>query len=421
MKKVVFLFLLALGVSITSIGATSTFKEADYTISMTAYRNSYNKLAFHIEKLGENPFTFDWDKGETNVYLRGVKEVNGDHLFYGSIHYGAFENYTYDAYVLLVNEDGVVLKEFSFDCGHDERILNVFMIDEIILFQVWSNDEFSRERVQFFTELRTYDYEYNLINSVRYEEYYYHTHVDNDHFFFSTNPNTNVGMANSELDLFYEDDSLKIETNTIYKNEVEIPNVNSAVLNGKDVDNGLSITYPGNYELLYNNFTYKFVVDVEITGVDDGGVYDEAVTPVITAGDITLNGEKFISGTMISEPGSYSLTVKGEAGYSKSKDFTISSNVSGILNNHVYEDDVTIQFDGEGYLNNVHMSSPIMISDPGEYMLKIQGANDYFESYYFTVEEDENETSFLKFVQTYDIVLFVVVLGAGFFTLKKKK
>jgi hypothetical protein len=421
MKKIVFLFLLSLIASFTNVGASTTFKEDTYTITITSYRNDYGKIAQHIEKLGTNPFVFDLDKEEQNVFLEGVKEINGEHVFYGALNSGSEEDRVFDAYVLLVKESGEHLDEFSFDCGHDERILNVFMIDELILFQVWSNDEYNRGQLQFFTELRTYDYEYNLIDSVRYEEYYYHTHAENDYYFFSTNPNTNVGMVNSDLEIFYGQDSLKIETGTIYTNKVDIPIINDATLNGIEVKNGVSISYPGNYSLEYNGFTYRFIVDVDIQGVESGGVYDEEITPIITSGDITLNGEKFISGTTIKEPGRYKLTVTGESGYIKSVEFVISSNVDGVLNNQTYTDDVTIDFDGEGYLNNVHMSSPILVSEPGEYTLKIQGANDYFESYYFTVEEEIDETSVIQFIQTYDIVLFVVVMGGGYFVLRKKK
>lgn len=421
MKKIVFLFLLMIGLSFTNVGAQDTFEEENYTFTVTAYRNQYGKLAHHIEKIGENPFVLDWDKGEDNVYFEGVKEINGEHVFFGSINSGAEENRVFDGYILLVSESGETIDELSFDCGHDEHVIDVFMMDEIILVQLWSNNEYSRDQLQYFTELRTYDYEYNLIDSVRYSEYYYHTHVKNGYYFFGTNSTTSVGMINSDLEIFYETDSLKIAKDTVYDKEVDIPLINSAILNGTEVFNPIKISYPGIYNLIYNGFNYRFTVDSEINGVEDSGVYDEPVTPTVSEGNSTLNGEQFISGTTISKPGNYILTIVGEGGYKNSKHFTISSSIKGVLNNQTYHEAVNIEFDGEGYLNNVHMTSPIIVSEIGDYTLKIQGENDYYESYFFTVEEEVKDTSFLKFVQTYDIVLFVVVMGAGYFILKKKK
>lgn len=421
MKKIVFLFLLIIGVSFTNVGAQDTFEEENYTFTVNAYRNEYGKIAYHIEKIGENPFVLDFDKGENSVNFKGVKEINGEHAFFGSINSSAEEGRVFDGYVLLVSETGETIDEFFVDCGNDEHIIDIFMLDEIILFQVWSNDEYNRGQLQYFTELRTYDYEYNFIDSVRYNEYYFHTHVEKGYYFFGTNSTTSVGMFNSDLEPFYATDTLKIAKDTIFDKEVNIPLINSAMLNGTEVFNPIKITYPGIYNLIYNGFNYRFTVDSEITGVEDNEVYDEPVTPIVLEGNSTLNGEQFISGTTISKPGNYTLTIVGEGGYKKSKHFTISSSVRGILNNQTYHEEVNIEFEGEGYLNNVHMTSPIIVNETGDYTLKIQGENDYFESYFFTVDEEIKDTSILKIIQTYDIVLFVAVMGAGYFILKKKK
>ena len=56
----------------------------------------------------------------------------------------------------------------------------------------------------------------------------------------------------------------------------------------------------------------------------------------------------------------------------------------------------------------------------GEYILKINGENNYLETYFFSIEKIEEETRFIDFVQRVDILVLVVVLVSGGIILKKK-
>ncbi|WP_145407642.1 InlB B-repeat-containing protein [Paenibacillus xylanexedens] len=59
----------------------------------------------------------------------------------------------------------------------------------------------------------------------------------------------------------------------------------------------------------YLIITYSEIVNIEITGVVDGSLYNTNVAPTFNTGTATLNGNPFTSGTTISAEGSYSLTV----------------------------------------------------------------------------------------------------------------
>lgn len=93
-----------------------------------------------------------------------------------------------------------------------------------------------------------------------------------------------------------------------------------------------------------NNHASKsvsFIVDktaptITVANVTDGAYYKTGVTPVITISDtylknssVTLNGQPYLSGTLISDPGSYTLTVSADdmAGNSASQaiHFTIDT------------------------------------------------------------------------------------------------
>ncbi|MFB8374644.1 InlB B-repeat-containing protein [Paenibacillus taichungensis] len=59
----------------------------------------------------------------------------------------------------------------------------------------------------------------------------------------------------------------------------------------------------------YLIITYSEIVNIEITGVVDGGLYNTNVTPQFNVGTATLNGSQLTSGTQVSAEGSYTLTV----------------------------------------------------------------------------------------------------------------
>ncbi|MGE7842387.1 S-layer homology domain-containing protein [Lysinibacillus sp. NPDC093712] len=59
----------------------------------------------------------------------------------------------------------------------------------------------------------------------------------------------------------------------------------------------------------YLIITYSEIVDIQVTGVQDGGLYSTNVTPQFNIGTATLNGSPFTSGTQITAEGSYTLTV----------------------------------------------------------------------------------------------------------------
>ena len=98
----------------------------------------------------------------------------------------------------------------------------------------------------------------------------------------------------------------------------------TATLNGEPYVSGTRIAARGNYTLIVedeigNIITKEFGIDKDkpkITGVIDGGEYNEFVIPIITDLNldiVTLNGETFISGTKISIPGTYNLVAIDKA------------------------------------------------------------------------------------------------------------
>ena len=98
-------------------------------------------------------------------------------------------------------------------------------------------------------------------------------------------------------------------------------NVGTATLNGKRYIAGAPITKNDSYKLVVTNGDKQTEVNFTVTGgeaadalpvvtgVAEGGEYDEPVTINWDVGEATLNGEAIEKGTEISEPGNYMLQV----------------------------------------------------------------------------------------------------------------
>lgn len=151
-----------------------------------------------------------------------------------------------------------------------------------------------------------------------------------------------------------------IENGKVYNEEI-IPEVASNeeaafkyTLNGKEYDSKSSIKEDGDYVLNVqatdkagnvSNKEVKFSVDrtpanIFVTGVEDGKVYNEPVTPIIETDDkdatlkYTLNGKDYDGKSRIDEDGKYILKVKAldKAGNSSEKAINFAIDRSALKN-----------------------------------------------------------------------------------------
>ena len=92
----------------------------------------------------------------------------------------------------------------------------------------------------------------------------------------------------------------------------------SATLDGEPYEEWTPITAPGEHFFFFSDgrtdveisFTIKEEYDTPVvSGVENGGVYNEGVTLTWDVGEATLNGEEIGSGAFVSEPGDYTLRV----------------------------------------------------------------------------------------------------------------
>ncbi|PZT52556.1 InlB B-repeat-containing protein [Paenibacillus silvae] len=102
-----------------------------------------------------------------------------------------------------------------------------------------------------------------------------------------------------------------------------------ATLNGSEYLNGTPIGSEGSYTLVvtnnYGTTTVSFTIDLTpptVDGVRNGGRYTVPPTITFSDGNAKLNGEAFISGSQVSQEGSYTLIVTDEANNSSTLTFS---------------------------------------------------------------------------------------------------
>lgn len=424
MKKTVFLLLFFTFLSFnTSLNATTeplVFGFEDYEIRLNVISHPVQGRGYRVQKLGENAFNIDKVFLNQKVFITNCVEINDLHVFYGYSHNYEGNNY-YDAFTMILDKEGNEKFVMFDDFGDLEEVRQIVEIDNILLFHIEQSMEDDFGDIVFNDNIFvTYDFEFNKLNQTSIDTDLKRKAYTNQLFLYDFDYEGDFsGALNSELEILL-DDTLDISNNQVFIESTTILFVNEATLNGKEVEHGVTIDYPGFYDLEYNDYTYRFIVEPIVTGVIDNEVYLESVTPIVESGKAYLNNDLYISGTPIIAPGNYALKIVGVNGYEKEFNFTINPNVTGILNDKVYDDEVEIEFDGEGYLNNTYIESPFTVSEDGEYLLKIKGEGNYLETYYFTVESEEETASVIDYVQKYDVVVLGVVVIVGGIILKKK-
>ncbi len=419
MKRIVFL-LLVFFISKSSVKAsiTKTFEDGETTYIVTDYYEEGSR-GFILEKKGIDPFiTSLVVQGETYI-VNGVTELNNTVYVYGSAHIKGADTF-YDAVIITFDVEGNFITKAVYDFDELEEVTELFNLDNVVIALV--NEHVDDEGVFEFNGhhflLLNQQLEIIKQRSLTIEVKSFELNSDKILLDYEYDGFYEIALTN-QLEILLYDDLLDIPSNSVYSGSVEIDFINQATLNEDVVMNGVSIDYPGNYTLLYNENMYTFIVEPIVYGIENNGVYTESVSISVSNGNVLLNEDVFVDGTVISEPGNYEVVIQGINGYTKTLVFTITGDIDGLINHHVYYEPFEFYFNGEGYLNDQHQESPITISEDGNYTFKVIGERDYLETYQFELKQ-EQETSFIDFVQRFDIVVLVVTIIIGVVIIKKK-
>ncbi len=370
-----------------------------------------------INKRGENPFLKTIEVEGESYFINDIACINDSYVLYGYAHIRGASTY-YDNLILVLNMDGDIEEKIITDYGELEEIKHIFFMDNTYI--VFANqNEFDEQQDFMKTYISWYNINFELIKQETFDSEI--RTIDVNDLLISMKLDTDslydVGIL-SNHEVLYKNHLLDL--NETYIEEVYIPFLNSAYINNVKHDNGFYTNYPGYYEIIYNNIVYEFTVEPLIEGVEDNQTYDESIEINVSNGNVFLNDVLYSNNESISYPGNYVLDVYGSNDYHKQISFTINAKVNGVINNHIYEDQLSIEFTGTGYLNGNQVVSPIIVEKEGEYVFRVNGSNGYSEEYFFTVS-NENEFNLIDFVQKIDIYIVIVVVIGGVIIIKKSK
>ena len=176
--------------------------------------------------------------------------------------------------------------------------------------------------------------------------------------------------------------------------ELNCENIESMQLNGVAVSNLTEVNLVGNYTLVIcgtNGYTseYNFTIGLSLKNVENVGVYNSAIAPIVNAETIYLNGVPFTSGETVYNVGYHSMRIEGVGGYVHEISFTINARIDGVTDGATYQENVTPTFnngtivalDGISFVSG----TPILSSNIGIHKLKIVGVGGYEKVYVFTI------------------------------------
>ena len=169
-------------------------------------------------------------------------------------------------------------------------------------------------------------------------------------------------------------------------------NIESMQLNGIAVSNLTEVNLVGNYTLVVsgtNGYTseYNFTIGLNLKNVENEGVYNSAIAPIVNATTIYLNGVPFTSGETVSNVGYHSMRIEGVGGYVHEISFTINVRIDGVKDGEHYQDAVCPSINSDQiFLNGEAYESGTVISDIGYHKIKIIGAGGYVKELSFTID-----------------------------------
>lgn len=168
-----------------------------------------------------------------------------------------------------------------------------------------------------------------------------------------------------------------------YKNSISPTFIEgTATLNGLPYISDTIIEQEGDYILEVTdqagnktsvNFTLDYTAPI-ISGVENGRIYNQYVTPKFNEGTAKLNGVTFVSGTVIKSEGQHELVVKDMAGNTTTHKFEIDvtpPKITNVIDGGIYRRGVINFTDGVATLNGLEIQTGHEVTKDGKYNLAV--------------------------------------------------
>lgn len=376
-----------------------------------------------ITKGGINPFQVNFGMEGVDFYYNDV-ELYMDYIVVYGYALDSNDERNYNGFILVLTKTGDIVysNKESLDYGLNETVSNLYNLSGHMVVELEQSRDLGQSVETVKHIFLIYNEDFVLVEEHHIDGAIKEIQLVGDRLLGRTSSGEDFDFGfRSTGDVIYDGENIGVDNGGVYQGEVCMNFLNPVMLNEEILEDYACVDAVGQYTLLMDDYQLQFTIEPIIEGVEDGKTYYETLMIGFNSGYATLNGDNYSSNEEITEIGQYYFVLHGINGYTKELTFEIGSVVKGITNNTVYQEAVTIQFSGQGYINNQYIESPFTVEQPGEYILKIKGLDGYVESYYFEIEEQEESHSLRDFIQKVDVFVLGGVLIVGLVVIKRKK
>ncbi len=363
-----------------------------------------------MEVSGKTNFQIERGSAKKDYTATHAATFGDKYLFFGYVIEHEDEDRLYNGFILMADCQGEVVFEEEIDLGHDEEIVHVKRLDDMLVLHIqqW-RDEAYEHVADHFLLYEGNDLQESVMVPTRLERVEKHREI----LYLSEKSQGGFELAlNRHGDFLTPEEALELEKNGEYDTGTTFHFLQKAFYEGEEIIGPLHFDYPGHFVITMQDETYDFTIHPQIEGVKAHETRDEPFSITIDAGQPFLNNTAYASGETISEPGYHLLKVAGMNGYEKKVPFTLTSGLSGVESHTVHENPLTLSFMGEGRLNGESIDSGMLLAESGSYVLEIAGKNGYLESHHFELDIEEG-TPGNGFVKLEMILVGVTAVAVG--------
>ena len=362
-------------------------------------------FALVIRGTGMYTFVHELGSKEENYQINSLQVMNQQFVIEG--YYLEHATRTYHAYVLVLSKEGDILMHKDFYDPSHQDISGIYPLKEgylIHLSQMDASTEiFEKDFLIVLKEDEiTTEYDREIMAIQPTEEGYHLT------FKYDSSPSVFITLDGEFL---AGNQVIGVRNQESYSGDVTLLFAGEATLNQTTIQAPYTVYSPGHYTLIVDKTYTRFTLNPQVTGVTAHTVYTQPVHIAYDLGQAFLNNEPYASNETIDKPGQYVFGMYMDD-YIYEIPFTITANVKGIKHLESYENPVSMQFMGEGYLNNQLIQSGYSVSEPGRYTLKVFGANQYLETHTFEIVDSNANRFNIEWVEM-GLLGGSVVLGTG--------
>ena len=359
-----------------------------------------------VRGTGTYTFIHEWGSEDDRYMINNLQVIRDEFVIDGYI--SNQKTQSRHPFFLVISKTGEILIDHVFESKATQDFSGFYPLNHGYLLHLTEVDEhtehFEKESLIVFDEgsLETTELNREIMKIDSTSEGYHVTfkYEDRSEIFITLD---GIFLAEKEV--------LGVENKEAYTDSVTLLFAGKASLNDTLITAPYTVNAPGHYTLIHDRAYTRFTIHPDVNGVEPGMVYTRPVQIEYAFGQAVLNHEPYASNELISIPGTYTFGMYIED-YIYEIPFTLKANVTGIKHLETYDEPVTIQFSGEGYLNNQFIHSGHVVSEPGRYTLKVFGVNQYLETHTFEIK-DIDATSFnIEWVEM-GLLGGSVVLGAG--------